>query len=156
MEMQETAIATTETAELVKVEDITKTTYVQGDINTYDITVDEGKIDTLAAINNAESLAEQGAGFVINLVDLVTMPGTRKSRTPGVPDTPCTNCYLIDRDGTAYVTQSSGIEKSVRAIMALYPDAGKSRESGCLTLVVIEKVLPNGNTYKTVTPVKVG
>jgi hypothetical protein len=114
-------------------------------INTLDTTSFEGKIKILNALNSAVSL--KNTKKPINVVDVLRMPGVRKSRD-GAPDKDCLNTYLISEDGKVYFSQSEGIARSVGYIYALFPDMGKSTEFGHLTLKVIEQELPNGNTIK--------
>lgn len=140
--------AYTESTELAE----TTANYIQGDINTFDLTTNEGKLGTLAAINNAESLNGH-EGEVLEVVDCITMPGIRKSRDPRLPDTPCTNTYLVLRNGKVLMSQSTGVERSVRTIAAMFPDFGKNTlPDGFIPLAFIAKDLANGNTIKNLVP----
>jgi hypothetical protein len=109
----------------------------------------------LRALNAAESLASavQADHDVFDVVDIFQVPGSRRSRIEGVPDTPCRNTYFLLADGRALMSQSDGIATSCEMLLALYPDCGRSSEKGCLTLAVHERKLPNGNTIKSVYPV---
>lgn len=118
---------------------------VNGFINTCDLDTLDGKKKTANAINGAVSLNDY-VGVVLNIVDVITMPGTRKGRN-GMPDTECQNTYLIDDKGVAYFSQSSGVARSLSVNMSIYQtcDAGK----GYLPMVCKAETLPNGNTLKT-------
>lgn len=116
-------------------------------INTLNLATTEGKLDTLNAINNAQSLKEAN-DTTLDVCDCITMPGVRKGRN-NMPDTECQNTYLIDTKGNAWFTQSDGIARSVKMIAMLFPDFGKSTDEGCLHMHVEEKQLSNGNTIKT-------
>lgn len=109
----------------------------------------------LRALNAAESLASavQADHDVFDVIDIFQVPGSRRSRVEGVPDTPCRNTYFLLADGRALMSQSDGIATSCEMLLAMYPDCGRSSEKGCLTLAVHERKLPNGNTIKSVYPV---
>lgn len=115
-------------------------------INTLNTDTFDGKITALNALNNAVSLKD--ANSSLKICDCIALPGVRKGRN-NTADTECQNTYLIDIDGNAYFTQSDGIARSVRMIYMLFPDFGKSSDTGYLTVRVVEKKLPNGNTIKS-------
>lgn len=116
-------------------------------INTMNLATNEGKINTLNAINNAMSLKD-AKDTVLDVCDCITMPGTRKGRN-GMPDADCQNTYLIDTEGNAWFTQSDGIARSVKMIAMMFPDFGKGMDDKCLHLRVESKEIANGNTIKT-------
>ena len=124
---------------------------VQGYICTFDMNSDEGRVKAIAAYNDAESLA-QHVGEVIKLVDVLTMPGVRKSRIPNVPDTDCQNTYLIDAAGVAYFSQSDGVARSINMLVSAFPTLDYKGQ-GFIEVACIEKQLPNGNTVKNIKPV---
>ena len=140
-------LATTESAAIVTMEDVQRVVSKSGAINTLNLDTFEGQVQTLNALNNAVSLKE-AKDTVLDICDCITMPGVRKGRN-GMPDTECTNVYLIDTSGTVWFSQSDGIARSVQQIATIRPDFGKAREEGCLHLHVMEKELPNGNTIKS-------
>ena len=81
---------------------------VQGDVNTFDLTTNEGKLATLKTLNSADSLNGH-EGEILDIVDCVTKPGIRKSRDPRLPNTPCTDTYLVLLDGTVLMSQSRAL-----------------------------------------------
>lgn len=125
---------------------------VQGDVNTFDLATNEGKLATLKTLNSADSLNGH-EGEILDIVDCVTKPGIRKSRDPRLPNTPCTDTYLVLLDGTVLMTQSEGVANSVREIAAMFPDFGKATlPDGCIHAAFVAKDLPNGNTIKNLVP----
>lgn len=113
--------------------------------NTLDLATIDGKKSTLNALNSAVSLNDYN-DTPLNVVDVITTPGMRKSRVAGVEDTPCQNTYLIDSDGRAYFTQSDGIARSINGILAFFtPDEIHAGIAMC----VRASQLPNGNTIKS-------
>lgn len=110
------------------------------------------KLRVFNATSGAFSLASvaEANGLVLDLVDVFQTPGIRKSRSELVPDMPCVNTYLLTKDGTAYMSQSSGIADSAAMLVsdAMFPDCGKSLPDGCLHVVVTSQKLANGNTVK--------
>ena len=142
-----TELATVENEEMaiVSMEDIMSS---NGNIiNTLNLSTNEGKISTLNAINNAQSLVDAN-DTTLDICDCITMPGVRKGRG-NTPDTECQNTYLIDTKGNAWFTQSDGIARSVKMIAMLFPDFGKSTDDGCLHVHVDESTLKNGNSIKS-------
>jgi energy-coupling factor transporter ATP-binding protein EcfA2 len=124
----------------------------RGYICTLDITSIEGKMQLATALNGAESMREK-VGETLRVVDIVTTQGVR-ART----ETECVNTYLICEDGSVYFSQSDGIARSVKVLVALFtnPATGEFMnpvEQG-VGFMVKEQVLQNGNTLKTVVPVK--
>ena len=119
---------------------------ITGYANTFDLDTEEGKTDTLRYINDSESLS-QHVGEVLHIVDIITMPGVRKGRN-GMPDQPCQDTYLIDIDGIGYFSQASGVERSINAILAMFPRGGHGTKKGYIAISCVEKQLSNGNTMK--------
>lgn len=141
----ELAMVETEEMAIVSMEDITAS---NGNvINTLNLATFEGKINTLNAINNAQSLTD-AHDTTIDVCDCITMPGVRKGRG-NTPDTECQNTYLLDTKGNAWFTQSDGIARSVKMIAMLFPDFGKNTPDGCLHVHVEENTLKNGNSIKS-------
>lgn len=141
-------LAVRESEELVPVVNIEEVMSSKGNfLNTMNLATEDGKIATINALSSALSLKD-AKDTVLDICDCITMPGTRKGRN-GMPDTECQNTYLIDTSGNAWFTQSDGIARSVRTIVVMFPDFGKSTKNGCLHLKVLEQSLPNGNTLKS-------
>ena len=126
----------------------------RGYICTLDITTIDGKMQLATALNGAVSMREK-VGEVLRVTDIVTTQGVR-SRT----GEECVNVYLICEDGTVYFSQSDGIARSVKVLVALFtnPDTQKFMNPVKMGvgMVVKEQTLQNGNTLKTVVPVKLG
>ena len=77
-------------------------------VNTCDLSTRAGKIASAKAVTGALSLNDVPAGTVIDVRDIITMPGVRKARDPRLPNVPCVNTYIIDTEGQAYMSQSEG------------------------------------------------
>lgn len=115
-------------------------------VNTVSMDTFEGKMAVANAVNSALSLNDTANnGVVIEVTDIITTPGIRKSRDPRLPDVPCVNTYLIDAEGNAYMSQSDGIARSAEMLVAL------NIFEGCeaVGMVVDARPLPNGNTVKS-------
>lgn len=124
----------------------------RGYICTLDITNLEGKMQLATALNGAVSMKSK-IDEPLPVVNVVTTQGVR-SRTGDE----CVNTYLICEDGTVYFSQSDGIARSVKVLVALFIDPDTKRfmnpvEQG-VGFMVKEQELSNGNTLKTVVPVK--
>lgn len=143
---ENTELATTENTDIMPTVSVDDVIAANGYINSVDMNSVEGKIAVANAVNNASSLKTKTG--VMEIVDCITLPGVRVGRN-NMPDTPCTNVYLIDKNGDAWFSQSDGIARSVRLIASLFPDFGKSLPDGALKVRVVEQELPNGNTLKT-------
>lgn len=141
-----TELATTNDTEIIPTVTVDDVISSSGFINTVDMTKLEGKVSVANAVNSATSLKD--APESIDVIDCITMPGVRKGRN-NMPDTDCTNVYLIDTEGKAWFSQSDGIARSVRLLASLFPDFGKSLPQGALHVKVVEQQLNNGNTLKT-------
>ena len=138
--METTAIATTNQATLADSHAVA-TPFV----NTLDAGTMEGKLATANALNSAVSLKDY-TDTPLRIVDVIQTPGIRKARDKSQVDTPCDNTYLIGADGTAYFSQSEGIARSVRNLLAIFPDFNKPDG---LTVVVESTEMANGNTIKS-------
>ena len=121
-------------------------------VNTCDLSTRAGKIASAKAVTGALSLNDVPAGSVIDVRDIITMPGVRKSRDPRLPNVPCVNTYIIDTEGRAYMSQSEGIAQSAALLTATFPDMGKSDPEGCVPVYVQVTPLDGGKTYKTLVP----
>ena len=124
----------------------------RGYICTLDITTIEGKMDLATALNGAVSMRDQ-IDKPLSVVNVVTTQGAR-ART----GEECVNTYLICEDGTVYFSQSDGIARSVKVLVALFTDPTTQEfinpVSQGVGFMVKEQSLQNGNTLKTVVPVK--
>lgn len=124
----------------------------RGYICTLDITTIEGKMQLATALNGAVSMRDL-VDVKLAVTDVVTTQGVR-SRT----GEECTNTYLITEDGTVYFSQSDGIARSIKVLVALFTDRETGKfmnpvEKG-VAFMVQEQELSNGNTLKTVIPAK--
>lgn len=123
-----------------------------GFICTVDVTTLDGKLALGSALNGAVTMRDK-VGDVLEVQNIVTTQGTR-ARTGEM----CTNSFLICKDGTVYMSQSDGIARSLKVIVALFTDANTGKFVDPTTLGVglqiIEQTLANGNTLKSLVPVK--
>lgn len=124
----------------------------RGYICTLDITTIEGKMDLATALNGAVSMRDQ-IDKPLSVVNVVTTQGAR-ART----GEECVNTYLICEDGTVYFSQSDGIARSVKVLVALFTDPATHEfinpVSQGVGFMVKEQSLQNGNILKTMVPVK--
>lgn len=132
-------ITTTENTELANVD----FNIPEGFICTVDLSTDEGKVAVATALNGALPLKDYVNKELI-LKDVVTTSGVR-----AVSGTVCTNTYLILDDGTVLFSQSDGVARSIRTIVALW--RGDFGENG-RKIKCIEQRLNNGNSLKTIVP----
>lgn len=136
----------------------TETTYEPQSITTIGNDSVEAKLEVVAAVNAATSLndyiEENGTDTVIDVRDIFTMPGMRKSRDPRYPDTPCQNTYLITSDGECLMSQSDGIYRSASMIVSMFPTLELSEGDKGMKMRVQTKKLPNGNTIKSLVPIR--
>lgn len=118
----------------------------------------ESKLEIVAAVNSASSLndyvEENGTDAIIKVTDIFTMPGMRKSRDPRLPDTPCMNTYLLTTDGECLMSQSDGIYRSAAAIVSMFPTLDLGNDTDHMPMRVQSSKLKNGNTIKTLVPVR--
>lgn len=127
-------------------------------ITTIDNDSVESKLEVVAAVNAATSLndyiEENGTDTVIDVRNIFTMPGIRKSRDPRYPDTPCQNTYLITADGECLMTQSDGIYRSAAMIVSMFPTLELSEGDKGMKMRVQVKKIANGNTVKSLVPIR--
>lgn len=110
---------------------------------------DHASMVTMAnALNAARSLADY-TGDVIATKHIICTAGERASRVSDQPDTPCTNTYLVDSEGNAWFTQSEGIARSAKRILAIFSGDFSEFPEGIVRLQIVEDKLNNGNTLKT-------
>ena len=111
--------------------------------NDYICTVDtgtvEGKKVAANALNAAVSLKELG-DKKFKLVNVITTPGTRSQTNED-----CINTYLIDANGKAYFTQSTGIFRSAKNLAAIF---NKDFGDG-IDVQVVTNPTNTGNTIKS-------
>lgn len=127
-------------------------------ITTIDNDSAEAKLEVVAAINAATSLneyiEENGTDTIIDVRNIFTMPGVRKSRDPRLPDTPCQNTYLITAEGECLMSQSDGIYRSAAIIAQMFPTLEISEGDKGMRMRVQVKKLANGNTVKSLVPIR--
>lgn len=118
----------------------------------------EAKLEVVAAVNAATSLneyiEENGTDTVIDVRNIFTMPGVRKSRDPRLPDTPCQNTYLITADGECLMSQSDGIYRSAAVVVQMFPTLEVGEGDKGMKMRVQVKKLANGNTIKSLVPIR--
>ena len=123
-----------------------------GYICTVDLTTLDGKLALANALNGAVSMKDM-VDVTLRVVDIVTTQGVR-SRTGEA----CTNSYFICEDGTVYFSQSDGIARSLKVLVAIFTDPVTQEFTNPVSLGVgiqiREQTLVNGNTLKTAVPVK--
>lgn len=135
------------TKEIIANNDVNANIIPDGAFNTVDMSTFEGAMKLTNAINASQSLADyvdKNDNPILNVVDIVVTPGTRKSRDGG-DDVPCDDTRLILADGTSLMTQSGGIARSARFIAGF---CGSELHNGILMQVLSQK-LSNGNTIKS-------
>jgi hypothetical protein len=141
----------TKMADLVKYDEM-NFNVPTGNICTIDLSDLEGTIKLATALNGSVSMKDK-VGEILRVTDIVTVPGVR-SRTGEA----CTNTHLICDDGTVYFTQSDGIARSVKVLLAAFTDKQTGRfispVSRGVGFKVMEQKLDNGNTLKTMIPAK--
>ena len=121
----------------------------RGYICTVDISTMDGKLDVMNALNGSTSLSEH-MNETLMVRDIVTTQGVR-SRT----GESCTNTHLLLSDGTALFSQSDGVARSIAVLVALFTDAdGRCDFGDGIPLMCVEQPLNNGNTLKTIVPVR--
>ena len=116
----------------------------QGYVCTLDMTTQEGKVAVAKALNGSNPLKDR-MDEVLHLKGIVTTPGTR-----AVSGNDCTNNYLILDDGEVLFSQSDGVTRSLKVVIALW---GAQLAAGDIVDVkCISQQLNNGNTLKTIVP----
>ena len=119
-----------------------------GYICTVDITTFEGKLDVMNALNGSTSLADR-VNETLMVKNIVTTQGVR-SRT----GEECINTHLLLDDGTALFSQSDGVARSAQVLVALFTINGVCDFGDGIAIKCVEQKLPNGNTLKTLVPVR--
>lgn len=124
----------------------------RGYICTLDITTIKGKMQLAKALNGAITMKDM-VNVPLRVTDVITTEGTR-ART----GEQCVNTYLVCDDDSVYFSQSDGIARSVKVLVALFTDPNTGRftnpaEQG-VGFMIKEQNLPNGNTLKTIVPVE--
>ena len=120
----------------------------RGYICTVDITTMNGKLDVMNALNGSTALADH-EGETLMVKNIVTTQGVR-SRTGEA----CTNTHLILADGTCLFSQSDGVKRSVEVLVALFTVNGVCDFGDGIPVKLQSQLLPNGNTLKTLVPVR--
>lgn len=124
----------------------------RGYICTVDLTTLDGKLALANALNGAVSMKDK-INDTLLVVDIVTTQGVR-TRT----GEECVNSYLICEDGTVYFSQSDGIARSLKVLVAIFTDTETGEFTSPVSLgvgmQVKEQTLGNGNTLKSLVPVK--
>lgn len=116
----------------------------QGYVCTLDMTTQEGKVAVAKALNGSSPLKDQ-MNQVLHLKGIVTTPGTR-----AVSGNECTNNYLILDDGNVLFSQSDGVTRSLKVIVALW--GAQLADGETVDVKCISQQLNNGNTLKTIIP----
>ena len=120
----------------------------RGYICTVDITTMEGKLDVMNALNGCTPLSEHENETLL-VKNIVTTQGIR-SRTGDI----CTNTHLILADGTTLFSQSDGVARSVKVLVALFTINGVCDFGDGIPVKLVSQKLNNGNSLKTLVPVR--
>lgn len=131
-------------AETVEIIDETAFNIPTGYVCTLDMATQEGKIAVAKALNGSEPLKNQ-MDTVLELAGVITTPGTR-----AVSGVDCTNNYMILSDGSVLFSQSDGVTRSLKVIVALWGENLKNGE--IVNVKCTSQTLNNGNTLKTIVP----
>lgn len=115
-----------------------------GYICTLDATTEGGKMAIAKALNGSSPLKNE-MDKPLELAGVITTPGTR-----AVSNTPCTNNYMALADGTVLFSQSDGVTRSLKVIVALWGEGMRNGEP--VKVKCIAQTLNNGNTLKTIVP----
>lgn len=121
----------------------------RGFICTVDISTFAGKMAVMNALNGSQSLSDH-MNETLLVKDIVTTSGVR-SRT----GEECVNTHLILADGTALFSQSDGVHRAVRSLVALFTVNGVCDFGDGIEIKCVEQTLRNGNTLKTLVPADV-
>lgn len=120
----------------------------RGYICTVDVTTMDGKLDVMNALNGSTSLSEH-MNETLMVKNIVTTAGVR-SRTGET----CTNTHLLLSDGTTLFSQSDGVKRAAEVLVALFTSNGVCDFGDGIAIKCIEQKLNNGNTLKTLVPVR--
>lgn len=116
-------------------------------LNTISLDNEADQNKALRALNASLSLKDIGdAPF--DCIDIIQAPGVA-----AISEEPCVNTYFICADGTSYMTQSAGINRSCHMLLALKGNCLTNNENGYTTLKVVERPLGDGRAVKSVIPV---
>lgn len=115
-----------------------------GYICTLDASTQGGKLAIAKALNGSSPLKNE-MDKPLELAGVITTPGTR-----AVSNTPCTNNYMALADGTVLFSQSDGVTRSLKVIVALWGEGMRNGEP--VKVKCIAQTLNNGNTLKTIVP----
>lgn len=115
-----------------------------GYICTLDASTQGGKLAIAKALNGSSPLKNE-MDKPLELAGVITTPGTR-----AVSNTPCTNNYMALADGTVLFSQSDGVTRSLKVIVALWGESMRNGEP--VKVKCIAQTLNNGNTLKTIVP----
>ena len=115
-----------------------------GYICTLDRSTNEGKVAIAKALNGSEPLKDH-MNEVLHLAGVITTPGVRAQS-----GSECTNNYLVLSDGTVLFSQSDGVTRSVKVIVALW--GAELADGNSVPVKCITQKLNNGNTLKTIVP----
>lgn len=118
-----------------------------GLLNTFTLDSEQDQNRALRALNGSESLKKLG-DTPFNCVDIIQAPGIA-----AITEEPCINTYFICDDGSSYMTQSGGINRSCHMLLALKGNCLTNNEKGYTTLQVVERPLGDGRAVKSVIPV---
>lgn len=142
-ETQETALATTDGATLSFTDSILVEAKEAGYFSTFKVETMEDKKRLYSARNSNELLRDH-MGEVINAVDFVIDSQTINDTEYGAKIVPC--LHIIDKDGVAYQSASSGVVKTACDILSTFgmPDTW----GGALPIVCKETTTNNGFRYK--------
>ena len=113
-------------------------------ICTLDRTTTEGKVAIAKALNGSEPLKDH-MNEVLHLAGVITTPGVRAQS-----GAECTNNYLVLDDGKVLFSQSDGVTRSLKVIVALW--GGDLHDGKPVDVKCISQNLTNGNTLKTIIP----
>lgn len=126
----------------------------RGFICTVDLSTLDGKMELAKALNGAVSMRDK-VGEILRVENIVTTQGVR-SRTGEA----CVNSYFICDDGNVYFTQSDGIARALKVLTAIFTDPVTKEFTSPISMgvgfQVTETTMDNGNTLKSVIPVKLG
>ena len=116
----------------------------EGFICTLDRTSTDGKVAIAKALNGSEPLKDH-MNEVLHLAGVITTPGIRAQSGAN-----CTNNYLVLDNGTVLFSQSDGVTRSIKVIVALW--GGDLHDGKTVDVKCISQDLTNGNTLKTIIP----
>lgn len=116
-------------------------------LNTISLDNEADQNKALRALNASLSLKDIG-DTPFDCTDIIQAPGVA-----AITEEPCINTYFICVDGTSYMTQSGGINRSCQMLLALKGNCLTNNEKGYTTLKVVERPLGGGRAVKSIIPV---